>query len=190
MLDTDPIMAKQIADAFIYQVNKKVGGMHKSKAKERVQIWQDQLRLKKNLIDTLEQQIKRYSVKYGLLDYTQQSREVTAGYMNMLLANKQGASMKKAEELYDNMKSEGRHYHDLHHQLNLAREDYNKILINYEDALKDVNKQLTYTNTVVYPEVADKKAYPVRWVIVLLSVMGSLLFTFVLVLLAEQSKAV
>mgnify|MGYP005671432035 CR=1 FL=1 len=127
-------------------------------------------------------------MKYGLLDYTQQSREVTAGYMNMLLGNRKGESMKKAEEIYDNVKKEGRHYHDLHHQLNLAREDYNKILINYEDAVKDVNKELTYTNTVVYPEEADKKAYPVRWLIVLLSLMGSLLFTFVLVLFQEQSN--
>ncbi|MCB0402321.1 MAG: hypothetical protein KDD41_09580 [Flavobacteriales bacterium] len=189
VLDKDPVQARDIVNELISQVNVKINLLHKEKAQEVVQIWRDQLNLKGNLIDTLEAQIKRYSTQYGLLDYTQQSREVTAGYMNMLYGNKQGQPMKKAEELYDNLKKEGRHFHDLHHQLNLAREDYNRMLINYESALKDVNKKLTFTNVVVYPEVADKKYYPVRWLIVVLSLIGSLVFTLVLILFYDQLKS-
>ena len=136
----------------------------------------------------LEAQIKRYSVKYGLLDYTQQSREVTAGYMNMLLENKKGESMQKAEKLYENLKEEGRYFHDLHHQLNLAREEYNKILINYDAAVKDVNKKITYTNIIVYPEVADKKTYPIRWLIVMLSLFVSVFFTYLIILFNNRLK--
>ncbi|MBK8341327.1 MAG: hypothetical protein IPK99_15680 [Flavobacteriales bacterium] len=33
----------------------------------------------------------------------------------------------------------------------------------------DVSKELTYTNVVGYPEVADRKVFPVRWLIVLIS---------------------
>ena len=143
---------------------------------------------KKVLIDTLDSQIRSYSIKYGLLDYIQQSREVTAGYMDMLLKSKKGQEMKKAEDLYENLKREGRHFHDLHHQLNLAREDYNKILIGYENAVRDANKTLTYTNVIVSPEVADKKSYPVRWLIVLLSVLGALFFTFTLLLFYNRLK--
>ena len=84
-------------------------------------IWKNQLDSKGLLIDTLEAQIKRYSTKYGLLDYTQQSREVTAGYMNMLLESKKGQSMQKAEELYKNLQEEGRHFHDLHHQFKSSK---------------------------------------------------------------------
>jgi capsule polysaccharide export protein KpsE/RkpR len=188
VLDTDPELAKLIAEEFIGQVNLKIRKLHQEKASEVVLIYKDQLSDKKMLIDTLEAQIKRYSIQYGLLDYTQQSREVTAGYMNMLLANKKGESMKKAEELYQNVKEEGRHFHDLHHQLNLARDDYNKILINYDNAVRDSKKRLTYTNTIVYPEVSDKKVYPVRWLIVLISLIGTLFFTFMVILFYNRLK--
>lgn len=188
VMDTDPIIAKEIAQELINQVNKKIRLLHQSKAKEMIVIRENEKNNKKVLIDTLDSQIRSYSIKYGLLDYIQQSREVTAGYMDMLLKSKKGQEMKKAEDLYENLKREGRHFHDLHHQLNLAREDYNKILIGYENAVRDANKTLTYTNVIVSPEVADKKSYPVRWLIVLLSVLGALFFTFTLLLFYNRLK--
>ena len=188
VLDTDPVIAKSIADELIIQVNNKIKRLHQIKANELVVIRKGEVDNKKMLIDTLEAQIRRYSVKYGLLDYIEQSREVTAGYMKMLLASKKGQSMQKVEELYENLKKEGRHFQDLHHQLNLAREEYNKKLIFYDEALRDVSKKLTYTNTVVFPEAADKKAYPVRWLIVVLSFLGSIFFTFILLLFNNRLK--
>jgi capsule polysaccharide export protein KpsE/RkpR len=187
--DTDPVIARDIVINLITQMNKKVSALHREKAKEVVVICEDQILVKKQLIDTLEAQIKRYSIKYGLLDYIQQSREVTAGYMKMLLENKKGESMQKAEGLYNNMKSEGRYFHDLHHQLNLAREEYNKLLIKYDESVKNVNKELTYTNVVVYPEVADKKSYPIRWLVVVLSLFVALFFTFIVQLFSDRIKA-
>jgi len=188
VMDIDPVVARDITQELINQVNKKVRLLHQSKAKEIIVIRKGEINNKKELIDTLESQIRGYSIKYGLLDYVQQSREVTAGYMEMLLKSKKGQEMQKAENLYENLKREGRHFHDLHHQLNLAREDYNKILIGYENAVRDANKTLTYTNVIVFPEVADKKSYPVRWIIVLLSLLGTLFFTFTLLLFYNRLK--
>lgn len=188
VIDTDPVIARDIAQELITQVNNKIKMLHQIKANELVVIRKNEIDNKKALIDTLEAEIKIYSTKYGLLDYAQQSREVTAGYMNMLLESKKGQSMQKAEELYENLKQEGHHFQDLHHQLTLAREEYNKKLIIYDEAVRDVNKKLTYTNTVVFPEVADKKAYPVRWLIVVLSFIGSIFFTFILLLFNNRLK--
>lgn len=188
VLDIDPVKARDMVQELINQVNKKIRLLHQAQAKELVVIRKDELNNKEVLIDTLEAEIKRYSVQYGLLDYTQQSREVTAGYMDMLLEGKKGESMEKAEKMYKNLEQEGRHFHDLHHQLNLAREEYNKILIAYDDAVRDVNKKLTYTNTIVFPEVADKKSYPIRWLIVLLSFFASIFFTFISLLFYNRLK--
>lgn len=188
VLDINPVTARDIAQELVTQVNLKIRGLHQEQAQEVAVMLKNQLTSKEVLIDTLEAQIKRYSVKYGLLDYTQQSREVTAGYMNMLLENKKGESMQKAEKLYENLKEEGRYFHDLHHQLNLAREEYNKILISHDAAVKDVNKKITYTNTVVYPEIADKKTYPIRWLIVVLSLLVSIFFTYVVILFNNRLK--
>lgn len=183
VFDKDPVLAKKIVDEFINQVNLKIRKLHQSKAQEVVIIRKNQLATKQVLIDTLEAQIKRYAVKYGLMDYAQQSREVTAGYMEMLA---KGSKNNKAKELFDNMTKEGRHFQDLHQQLTLARDDYNKILIDYELAVNDTKKKLTYTNTIVYPEVADKKSYPIRWLIVAFSIISSLLFTLIVILISNR----
>jgi capsule polysaccharide export protein KpsE/RkpR len=188
VMDTDPLIARDITQELINQVNNKIRLLHQSKAKEIIVIRENEMNNKKELIDTLEAQIRSYSTKYGLLDYIQQSREVTAGYMDMLLNSKKGKEMQKAEDLYENLKQEGSHFHDLHHQLNLAREDFNKILIGYENAIRDANKRLTYTNVIVFPEEADKKSYPVRWLIVLFSVLGALFFAFTLLLFYNRLK--
>lgn len=186
VFDKDPVLAKKIVDEFIHQVNIKIRKLHQSKAQEVVVIRQSQLAEKQSLIDKLESEIKKYATEYGLLDYTQQSREVTAAYMEILAKGSNSSGSKKAEELFKNMTKEGRHFHDLHQQLSLARDDYNKILIDYELALNDTKKTLTYTNTIVYPEVADKKSYPIRWIIVVMSVVASLLFTLMVILIKQK----
>ena len=186
VFDKDPLMAKNIVDEFIYQVNIKIRKLHQSKAQEVVLIRKNQLAEKQMLLDTLEAQIKRHATKYGLLDYTEQSREVTAAYMEILAKGSNNSGSKKAQELFENMTKEGRHFHDLHQQLSLARDDYNKILIDYELALNDTKKKLTYTNTIVYPEVADKKSYPIRWIIVVMSLLASLLFTLIILLIKQR----
>ncbi len=185
VLDTDPVIAKKIAEDLILQVNLKIRKLHRLKANEIVVIRKNQLVKKQELIDSLELKIQDLSTKYGLLDYTQQSREVTSGYMEMIL---KGKNSEKAQTLYDNLTKEGRHFHDLHQQLDLARRDYNAILIQYENAVIDLQKELTYTNTIVFPEVADKKCYPIRWLIVVLSLFGSLLFTIVALLTYNRLK--
>ena len=185
VLDIEPLVAKEIAEELILQVNLKIRKLHRLKAKEVVIIREDQLTNKQELIDSLELKIQHISTEYGLLDYTQQSREVTSGYMEMLL---KGKKSDKTQALYDNLTKEGRHFEDLHQQLDLARRDYNAILIQYENAVIDSQKKLTYTNTIVFPEVADKKSYPIRWLIVVLSVLGSLLFTIIVLLIYNRLK--
>lgn len=188
VLDENPLIAKQIADELINQVNLKIRNLHKIKAQEIVEIKLNQLNNKGSQIDSLTVLIKEYSVKYGLLDYIMQSKEVTKGYMNILNTGKKGNGYDKTVELYHNIQKQGRYFHDLHHQLNLAREEYNKILIAYENAKRDVVKKLTYTNTIVFPEVSDKKVYPIRWLIVLGSTLSTLFLVLIYLVFTKASK--
>ena len=185
VLDADPIIAKKIVEEIINQLNLKVRYLHRLKTKEVYKIRKDELEVKQSLIDSLEVEIKNVSTKYGLLDYNQQSREVTAGYVEMLLRGKKN---EKLQKLFDNLTQKGSYFNDLLHQLNLARNDYNKTLILYDQAAADLKKKLTYTNTIVFPEVADKKSYPIRWLIVVLSVLGSFLFTLIILLINSRIK--
>lgn len=176
VLDTDPKMAKEMNLEIIKQVNIKARNLQREKSKEILKIRKNQLLNKEIQIDSLEKKVRKLSMKYGLLDYPLQSKEVTKGYMEFLLENKRG-KFDEAEELYENLQKEGKRFHDLQYLLMLARGDYNDLLNEYEDAVKDVSKELTYTNLIISPRAADKKSYPIRWLIVSIAFISSLIFT-------------
>ena len=45
---------------------------------------------------------------------------------------------------------------------------------------------LTYTDIIVEPEMADKKFWPVRWMVLVITTISALLFTLVMVLLFKR----
>jgi hypothetical protein len=65
---------------------------------------------------------------------------------------------------------------------------YAKLQFEYENALKDVSKILTYSNMVTRPIPADKKSTPIRWLIVLVSVVSSLFVAFLVLLFMDSAK--
>ena len=84
------------------------------------------------------------------------------------------------------MGDRGGEFHTLNELANSYRNLYIEKQGAYEKTLTDMNKELTYTNTVVYPELPDKKVFPVRWVIVLVSVVSACFLCLVLLLLRDR----
>jgi uncharacterized protein involved in exopolysaccharide biosynthesis len=52
-----------------------------------------------------------------------------------------------------------------------------------------VSKELTYSNMVVYPEVPDRKSWPVRGVVVVITVAAALLLCYILLFLRDRAQA-
>ncbi len=182
---TDPVKARDIVAEIIDQLNETVRRTERQKYKEILVINEKMMLEKRHQLDSLEDLIKEYSVKYGLLDYITQSEEVTEGYMNFLLEGRKGGDFEEARKLYDNLEEHGRKFHNWHAQLNVVNAEYMSRLHNYEHAKKDFEKYQTYSNVLVSPEVPDKKSSPIRWLIVLSAMIAATLFTFVVISLRE-----
>ena len=58
----------------------------------------------------------------------------------------------------------------------------------YEIAQMDLDRNFTYTNVITKPFVADKKAYPVRWLIVVVSALAAFFLAFIVILIVENRK--
>jgi len=58
----------------------------------------------------------------------------------------------------------------------------------YENAERDSKKIQTYAHVVSKPFPADKKTYPVRWLIVLISVLGAFFAGVIIISVIEGSK--
>ncbi|MEZ4740576.1 MAG: hypothetical protein R2818_14740 [Flavobacteriales bacterium] len=106
--------------------------------------------------------------------------------MKMLSSNTGQAQREQLLSRIRELEAKGGEFRELTELSNMFRQNYDRLLTQYENVVNDVTKELTYTNTVVYPEVSDKKVYPVRWLIVLLSVSSALFLCFVLVVWRDQ----
>ena len=187
-LSTDPVKAKDIAVEIIAELNEIIRRTERKKYKEIVVINKQMMDEKKAHLDSLEDKIREISTQYGILDYITQSERVTEKYMDFLLSGKKGKDFEEAKTLYENLQKYGRKYHDYHAQLNIVNEEYMDRLLNYEHAVKNLNKVQTYSNVLVNPEVSDKKTYPIRWLIVAVAIAASIGFTFVMLLVLGYQK--
>ena len=157
------------------------------KSHEVMVIALDQLKNKKNQLDSMENLLHEYSTKYGLLDYKSQSKEVTRAYMRGLTSN-DAKVIKESNRIMQGLMDKGTEFNSINEHLWRLRGTYNDLKLIYENAYRDVYKELTYANVVTRPFPSDKKAYPVRWLIVLISVGSSLLLAFMILLIFDPKK--
>jgi capsule polysaccharide export protein KpsE/RkpR len=183
--DTDPVIASEIADSIIQYFNLKARQLQVSKSKEVLVIAIDQLKIKKAEMDSMDNRLHEYSLQYGLLDYKSQSKEVTRAYMRGLSG---GRVPEETKRIMEGLKDKGTEFNALNEHLWRIRGTYNDLVLYYDNAYRDVTKKLTYANVVTRPFPSDKKAYPIRWLIVVISVGASLLLAFVLMLVFDTQK--
>ena len=185
--DTDPLIASQIVDSIIHFFDLKARALQVEKSYEVLIISREQLRKKKMEMDSMDAILQDYSRKYSILDFKSQSKEVTRGYMKSLTSsNTKG--LKEARDLFEGLKEKGTEFYALSENLWRIRGTYNDLKLMYDNAERDVYKKLTYANVVTKPFPADKKAYPVRWLIVLISVGAAVVFAFTVLLVINTKK--
>ena len=185
--DYNPEDAKAMIDTIISKVNQIATRIERTKAKIELDALAIIKKQKGQTISNLLDSIKTYSTKYNVLDYIMQSKEVTAGYMELLAKNVRGKNYDEAIGLYKNLEKYGRKFHDFHHQLNLTREEYALLEKEYDEALKKLKQKYIFTNVIVSPEVPDKKSYPIRWLIVVI-VFASAELTLLALLMFKHQK--
>ncbi len=185
--DTDPVIASEIVDSIIHFFDLKARALQVEKSHEVLVIAEEQLNKKKAEMDSMDAILRDYSKKYSILDFKSQSKEVTRGYMKVLTSsNTRG--LKEARELFEGLKEKGTEFYAISENLWRIRGTYNDLKLMYDNAVRDVYKKLTYANVVTKPFPADKKTYPVRWLIVLISVGASLIFAFTVLLVLNTKK--
>jgi uncharacterized protein involved in exopolysaccharide biosynthesis len=182
--DTNPDTACTMVKALINFVNVKARNLQREKTREVVNIFKDQLAQKQNQIDSLEKQMQLLRENYGLLDYEAQTKEVTR---SLLKSN--GSASAKADTLYKNLRRKGGDLLWYSDQLEKLRKDYSLVRTEYDRALSDLTKELTYSNVVASPYPADSKSYPVRWLIVAVATASALFLSFLLFVLLDKKTA-
>lgn len=177
--DKDPVTACNIAKDILYFYDKKVDELHRIKTAEVVTMYARQLENKQKDIDHWKQQLVDLGTNYGIANYEQQSKELTKGILS-------GSS--KAQELMRNLQLYGPEQIDLENKITEEATAYVDVKQDYEQNLRFFFSDLTYSNIITEPYPADRKSYPVRWVIVLFSGLGAFLLTMLILFVIENKK--
>jgi hypothetical protein len=180
--DIDSKFACNVVNGVLQILNEKVLAVQKQKSSETAKMLKRQLDEKKKQCDSLQTLSKYLSTQFGLLDYANQTREVARAYY-------QNSNSAKGADIVNqmrNMEEKGMELQAVNQHLNASLSDYDGLMMKYQEAMKDVNKEITFSNVVEAPVPADKKSYPIRWLIVLISCAVGLVFTVVVLRLIEK----
>ncbi|MGQ0828570.1 MAG: hypothetical protein ACT4ON_09265 [Bacteroidota bacterium] len=190
VLDINPQVACDMVNAILDALNLKARTLQRDKTKEILVIAGNQLDLKKRQLDSLNIVLEELRVKYQILDYGVQSKEVIKSYLKALSTGKGSNGFKDIDIMLRNLEEKGGEYYEAIRIYDATLGHYTGIKVEYENAMKDMNKELTYTNLVTKPFPADKKTYPVRWLIVAASVASANLFLLLLLALMDARKKI
>lgn len=189
--DQNPEMASNMAQEMLNLYNNKISGLHRSKRYEVVLMYEGQLAKKRETIDSLKNRLFELGTKYGLIDYSVQSSEVMRGYLRTMDGSNSGnVNIKGVAELKKNIESMGGELLILVSMIQNESRTYVDIKVLYEQEMRFYKSNLSYSNIISKPFPSDKKAYPVRWVIVALSALGALLLAFLVIFIIENKQII
>ena len=192
VLDADPQVAADMVSSIINLFDQKVLEVHREKYKEVVDFTKNRLERKKQEIDSVEKILYNIRTDYGIIDYPNQSREVARGFLRTVDGDNAARNINTSEvmKLKANIEKYGgiyTYYNDRYFDL-IA--EYGKVKMMYDDALMNYNKEISYANVLSAPFPADKKSYPVRWVIVVLTALGVWFVSFLVILFIENFESI
>lgn len=214
VLDEDPQMAADMANdiaAFSDSVKNKI---QHSRAVEALKVMENTYNDMRNQISMKEDSLKMLQ-RLGIYDYRTQSVVLNEEYSRAQAAFTSGtaslpvlekyksesdttiintrarvkgaeAQMKDLENKIATLSKYGGMYTALNEELTLDREQLSKIKERYEKIKADAEQNVTHKFVVNYAEKAEKKSYPVRWLITLVSTTSAFIFALLLILGIEK----
>ncbi|MBL57331.1 MAG: hypothetical protein CMP61_09090 [Flavobacteriales bacterium] len=175
VLSTNPKVAYEAVKSIIDLYNVEVKRLQDEKLIEAVNTVKEMMEQKREERDRLEERLGVLRKEYGILDYKSQVKNLSKEYYKMLAkGNSSPGKVQKVKDELDNLKQKGVEYENLSGRLWSARDSYNSYKLKYEEHVKELNRKKEYAVNIVNPYEADKKTYPIRWLIVVVSVAISL----------------
>lgn len=186
VMDVNPDTAALIANDIAALHDSTKIRMQRERATQALRIVKNEYLEKDADVKAMTDSIKVIN-SYGLYDYESQS-EVTTGQYAIAISKGDQRAIKALEEKLKVIANYGSVYVSLRDNLEFQRKQLNLLKTKYEGTKVDVEQVLPQKFVVSNAYPAEKKSYPVRWIIVVVSTMASLLMAIIAILLIENIK--
>lgn len=192
VLDEDPQVASDMVEDVINFYNDKVLETQRDKFREIVVMNEHRLEQKRAEIDSVMSLHADLRLNYGLIDFPNQSREVARGFLRTVDGTNaaQNINTKEVLSLKKNLEEKGGDWIFYNDRLFQLVEEFAKVRVDLDEALMDYNREITFTNVISSPYPADKKSYPIRWVIVAVTAIGVLFLSLLVIFIIENYESI
>lgn len=187
VMDKDPQLAKEIANHLVQLTDSLANKLRNERAQLAFELAQQSYEKAVKEIQTAEDKLGELHSQ-GIYNFEAQVEGLTIQY-GTAIANNNLKGARTIQNDLDRISKLANEYNELANFLEPAYEQL-AILKKRFDLLKvDAETHLPSSLVVDMAEAADKKSYPVRWLIVVVSVFSSLAFTLIALLVLDSIKS-
>jgi len=185
VMDTDPVTAAAMANDITDLVDTIYNQMVNQRATEALLMVEKEYKSFGDSIKAIENELLLIK-QNGLLDHEAESKSYSEAYAQGLANGTLNDSKKAAfQKKFDIMAKYGARYQFLSNLLKEQGEKYATMAQHYAEARINANQTIPHKFVLNRAWPPEKKAYPVRWLIVVLSTISSFLFAIVWLLLTD-----
>ena len=181
--DRDPKIANAMVNEIFNQYCIMYKRILKAQRKEQADFFFSTLKDNERFIDSLINRLAEIGTEHGIYDVMSQSREITKAILN-------SGSSKKLDTLMQNMGQYGPEVNKINTMLEFAYENYHKTKYDFERENRYYRNDFSYGNMISAPYVSDKKAYPIRWVVVALSALCACFISILTVSIIDRKRSI
>ncbi|RLD83343.1 MAG: hypothetical protein DRJ10_03690 [Bacteroidetes bacterium] len=186
--DTDNEMAANIANDITIILDSVYNRVQKERAFMALEIIENQFQLEKEYISLLEDSLSVLR-SLGVFDYQIQAKSYTEA-LTKAIETGNTHKAKLLQEKLDILALYGSSYNSLSQLHKKEIEQLSLLKSKYEEAKVDAYQNLPHKYIVNPAQVSEKKAKPVRWIIVVFSTITAFIFSIFLVLLLDNLQIV
>ncbi|RLD60988.1 MAG: hypothetical protein DRJ01_08755 [Bacteroidetes bacterium] len=186
VLDTDPKLAADMANDVASLIDTTMNNMQRERAFKALKIVEKQYFSLKNQIQILEDSLQGMR-KYGVLEYEKQSEVISDGYAQAIIADNTKAANKLKQQL-DILAKYGGPFVSITNYLEFEKKQLSSLKERYAEAQVDAYQNLPHKFIVNNAQIAEKKSFPVRWLIVTISTISTFILTLLLLLIVDNFK--
>jgi uncharacterized protein involved in exopolysaccharide biosynthesis len=186
VLDTDPIMAANIANDIAALVDSVKNRMQQERAHKAMVIAETEYFGMRDYVQELEDSLNSLRAM-GINDYESMSERFTEYYAKAILEGNQRA-MSKLEEQLGTLSKYGGAYVSIRDILEHEKKQLSHLRVKYKEAKVDAEQTLPHKFIVNNAVPAEKKSYPVRWLIVMVTTVSAFLFSLLTIIAVENFR--
>jgi len=188
VLDTDPNMAALIANDIAAELDSAKNRMQQERAQGGLKIIEEEYFDMLAFMKTMDDSLTTIR-KAGVIEYEMQSEMFAQEYYKLLAkGGNNSAALKKMAEEKEVLAQYGSAYLSLTENLEFNREQLALLRAKWEQTKVDANQNLTHKFVVNRAYASEKKAYPIRWLIVVVSTLSTFMLTILIIIGFENYK--